>query len=144
MPRQLLEDAVIEGNIYFFEENSSFGIPSHMHVCVKRADRLLFFSTCSSQINTALNLSRRFGWDINTFPVYEANQDTNKFKEALTYVNCNKCFEITVQDFVGLMEKGEVRLLTGCFSEADMKALVNGILLSNQIARDVKELFRNS
>ena len=40
LPRQLQEVAVIEGNIYFFEKNSSFGIPSHMHVCVKRADKL--------------------------------------------------------------------------------------------------------
>ncbi len=43
LPRQLLEEAVIEGNIYFFEKNASFGVPGHMHVCVKRADRLLFF-----------------------------------------------------------------------------------------------------
>ena len=43
LPRQLLEEAVIEGNICFFEKNASFGVPGHMHVCVKRADRLLFF-----------------------------------------------------------------------------------------------------
>jgi len=44
IPRKLQEEAVIEGNIYFFEKNASFGIPGHMHVCIKRADRLLFFS----------------------------------------------------------------------------------------------------
>jgi hypothetical protein len=105
IPRKLQEEAVIEGNIYFFEKNASFGIPGHMHVCIKRADRLLFFSTCSSQINTALQLAKRFGWDINTFPVYKANAETNQFKEPLTYVNyeqgetalifddCNLCNE---------------------------------------------------
>ena len=41
----------------------------------------------------------RFGWDINTFPVYKADENTNKFKEPLTYVNCNKCYEIPVSDF---------------------------------------------
>lgn len=141
LPRQLQEEAVIEGNIYFFEKNSSFGIPSHMHVCIKRADKLLFFSTCSSQINTALELSKRFGWDINTFPVYAANDKTNKFKEPLTYVNCNRCYEISVSDFVDLMNKGQVRLLQGSFTETDLKLISKGVRSSTQIARDIKTLF---
>lgn len=141
IPRELQEEAVIEGNIYFFEKNASFGIPGHMHVCIKRADRLLFFSTCSSQIHTALELSRRFGWDINTFPVYKADDNTNKFKEVLTYVNCNKCFEISVSDFVDLMEKGEVRLLQGNFTEGDLQLIAKGVKASTQIVRDIKKLF---
>lgn len=144
MPRQLQEDAVIEGNIYYFEANVTFGVPAHMHVCVKRADKLLFFSTCSSQINTARELSKRFGWDINTFPVYAANEETNRFNEALTYVNCNRCYEIAVSDFVDLMEKGEVRLLQGNFSEADMAMITKGVLTSTQIAREIKALFQDS
>ena len=120
VPRQLLEEAVIEGNIYYFEKNASFGVPGHMHVCVKRADRILLFSTCSSQIQTARSLSQRFGWDINTFPVYAANPGTNQFKEALTYVNCNRCYDISVSDFVDLMQRGEVRLLKGTFTEDDL------------------------
>lgn len=143
IPRQLQENAVIEGNIYFFEKNASFGVPAHMHVCVKRANKLLFFSTCSSQINTARELSRRFGWDINTFPVYAANGETNMFKEALTYVNCNRCYEISVSDFVDLMEKGEVRLLPGSFSDTDMALITKGVLTSTQITRKVKRLFQN-
>lgn len=141
LPRQLQEEAVIEGNIYFFEKNSSFGIPSHMHVCVKRADKLLFFSTCSSQINTAFQLAKRFGWDINTFPVYKANAETNQFKEPLTYINCNRCYEISVSDFVDLMNKGQVRLLQGSFIKADLKLIAKGVKSSTQIARDIKKLF---
>lgn len=142
IPRELQEEAVIEGNIYFFEKNTPIGIPEHMHVCVKRADKLLFFSACSSQIKTALDLSRRFGWDINTFPVYKADETTNKFKEALTYVNCNKCFEISVSEFVDLMNDGKVRLLQGNFSDKDMQMIVKGVLTSTQIPRSVKALFK--
>lgn len=141
LPRKLQEEAVIEGNIYYFEKNSSFGIPGHMHVCVKRADKLLFFSTCSSKVNTALELSKRFGWDINTFPVYKANENTNQFKESLTYVNCNRCYEISVSDFVDLMDKGQIRLLQGSFSDADLKLIAQGVKSSTQITRDVKKLF---
>ena len=142
MPRQLLEEAVIEGNIYFFENNASFGVPGHMHVCVKRADRLLFFSTCSSQIQTARSLSKRFGWDINTFPVYAANPSTNQFKEALTYVNCNRCYDIPVSAFVDLMEKGEVRLLKGSFTADDLELITKGVLKSTQVPREVQALFK--
>lgn len=141
VPRQLLEEAVIEGNIYFFENNASFGVPGHMHVCVKRADRLLFFSTCSSQIQTARSLSERFGWDINTFPVYPANPTTNQFDEPLTYVNCNRCYEITVPGFVDLLERGEVRLLSGNFTTEDLELIAKGVLKSTQVPREVKALF---
>ena len=141
VPQQLLEEAVLEGNIYFFEKNASFGVPGHMHVCVKRAGRLLLFSTCSSQIQTARSLSQRFGWDINTFPVFAANPATNQFDEALTYVNCNRCYDISVTDFVDLMKRGEVRLLSGSFTMDDMKLICNGVLKSTQIPREVQALF---
>ena len=141
LPRQLQEEAVIEGNIYFFEKNSSFGIPGHMHVCIKRADKLLFFSTCSSQIHTAIDLSKHFGWDINTFPVYKADDKTNQFKESLTYVNCNRCYEISVSDFVDLMDKRQVRLLKVKFSEYDLSLIAQGVKASTQITRAVKKLF---
>jgi len=141
MPQELQEEAVIEGNIYFFEKDASFGVPNHMHVCIKRAGRLLFFAVCSSQINTARELSRRLGWDINTFPVYAANEKTNKFRESLTYVNCNRCYDIPVSDFVDLMKKGEVRLLQGVFTETDLQLITKGVLYSTQVTRDVKKLF---
>lgn len=141
MPRQLLEEAVAEGNIYFFEKNASFGVPVHMHVCVKRADRLLFFSTCSSQIQTARSLSQRFGWDINTFPVYASDPNTNQFKEQLTYVNCNRCYDIGVSEFVDLMERGEVRLLNGNFTADDLDLIAKGVKKSTQVPREVKALF---
>ena len=141
IPRQLREEAVIEGNIYFFEKNVSFGVPKHMHVCVKRNDRLLFFSTCSSQIKTAQRLSQYKGWDINTFPVFPANERTNRFDAPLTYVNCNRCYDIPVSEFVDMMERGEVRLLNGSFTEDDMSLIRSGVLKSSQIPREIKVLF---
>ncbi len=141
LPRTLQEDVIIEGNIYYFENNSTFGVPAHMHGCVKRANRLLFFATCSSQINTALRLSQLYKWDINTFPVFKKD-DTNKFKESLTYVNCNRCYEITVPEFVDLIEKGEIRLMKGSFTESDLQLITKGIMSSTQISREIKELFK--
>ena len=56
-------------------------------------------------------------------------------------MNCNRCYDITVSDFVELMEKGKVMLLKGRFTEADMKLICNGVIKSTQIPREVKSLF---
>lgn len=140
-PRELQEAGVDEGNIYFMEKNSSIGVPEHMHVCIKRNDRILFFSTCSSKVATAKRLASINGWDINTFPIFVADETTNQFKESQTYVNCNEYYEITVTEFVDLQNKGEIRLLPGKFSKSDLKKLAKGITQSTQIPREIKELF---
>lgn len=88
-----------------------------------------------------IELSKRFGWDINTFPVYKADDKTNQFKESLTYVNCNRCYEISVSDFVDLLDKRQVRLLKGKFSEYDLSLIAQGVKASTQITRAVKNLF---
>lgn len=111
-----------------------------MHVCVKRNDRLLFFSTCSSQIQTAQRLSQYKGWDINTFLIFAANEK-NRFDAPLTYVNCNRCYDISVSEFVDMMERSEVRLLNGNFTEDDMSLIRSGVLKSSQIPREIKVLF---
>ena len=73
--------------------------------------------------------------------MYAANPQTNQFKQPLTYVNCNRCYDISVSDFVDLMEKGEVRLMRGSFTEDDLKLIGKGVLKSTQIPREVKALF---
>ena len=49
LPGLLIEDAVEERSIFYFTKRSEIGIPGHMHICVKIKDRVLFFSTCTSQ-----------------------------------------------------------------------------------------------
>ena len=78
----------------------------------------------------------------DTFPIFPKNKATNQFTEDFTYVNCNACHEISVSDFVDLMDKGEVRLLQGNFTEPDMKMIAKGVLASTEIARELKALFK--
>lgn len=49
LPESLLENTIEEQKIYFFTEKALVGIPNHMHVCIKMKDRILLFSTCTSQ-----------------------------------------------------------------------------------------------
>lgn len=142
MPKSLIEQSIIEGNIYFFTNQVQRGVKGHMHVCVKRADKLLFFSVCSSRIDTARNIAASRGWSMDTFPVYPKNEATNKFEKDFTYVNCNDCIDFTVQEFIEMMEKGEVELLDGFFTNADMQLIAKGVLASTQVPRNVKKLFK--
>lgn len=78
LPETLLSQSITEGALYFFYSNCPIGIKEHIHVCIKRNNKLLFFSTCSSQINTALRLAELNGFDTSTYPVFLADNN-NEF-----------------------------------------------------------------
>lgn len=99
-------------------------------------------TVCSSRIDTARNIAASRGWSMDTFPVYPQNEATNKFEKDFTYVNCNDCIDFTVQEFIEMMEKGEVELLDGFFTNADMQLIAKGVLASTQVPRNVKKLFK--
>jgi hypothetical protein len=56
-------------------------------------------------------------------------------------VNCNRCYDIGVSEFVDLMERGEVRLLNGNFTTDDLDLIAKGVKKSTQVPREVKALF---
>lgn len=74
LPLGLIADAAREGNIYFFEDDCPVGVKGHMHVCLKVGERVLLFSTCTSQTNTVLNYVKFLGYDANTFPCFRQDE----------------------------------------------------------------------
>ena len=58
-------------------------------------------------------------------------------------MNCNRCYDIAVSDFVDLMERGEVRLLSGNFTAEDLELITKGVLKSTQVPREVQALFKS-
>lgn len=139
-PEKFLGNLVEEGNLYFFLKDSPIGIPEHIHICIKRNDSFLLFSTCSSQTDPAFRLAQLKGWDMNTFPVFPKNEE-NKFKKEHTYVNCNNVIEISDTEFGKLIRSGKVRLLDGHISELGLQLIGNGVKLSTEVERRIKALF---
>lgn len=140
LPVALMAESVGEGNIYFFTDACPIGVAGHMHVCIKRADEVLIFSVCSSQIDTAFRLAQLKGWDLNTFPVLKAD-DVNKFTKDLTYLNCNNVIRCGLGDFSRMLRDGSVRRLDGDLTEADLEMVAKGVRLSTVVPADVKKLF---
>ena len=98
------------------------------------------FSTCSSQIDTAIRVAMLRGYDINIFPVLLKN-DTNKFRKPQTYINCNNVIEISSSDFGDLIKTGKIRKLDGVIDYSEMQLIAKGVKLSPDVPLRIKKLF---
>lgn len=141
LPLELIADAAQEGNIYFFEDDCPVGVKGHMHVCLKVGERVLLFSTCTSQTNTVLNYVKFLGYDANTFPCFRQDE-VNKFRRELTYVNCNNVTNLSKEEFAALVKDGKIRSLGGELTEVQIGQVVNGVKLSTRVTDEVKALLR--
>lgn len=140
LPSNLVGSTVNEGEKYFFTVDCPIGIQEHIHICIKRNGRILLFSTCSSQTDTAYRLAILRGQDLNTFPVFPKNK-VNKFQKEHTYVNCNNVIEISEADFGKLIKDGKVYKLDGIIDELGLSLIANGVKLSTDVERRIQDLF---
>lgn len=140
LPGSLLGAVVGEGEKYFFTVDCPIGIQEHIHICIKRHNKILLFSTCSSQTDTAFRLAKLRGLDLSTFPVFTRNE-VNKFQRDMTYVNCNNVIEVSEAEFGQLIKDGKVHRLDGKLDELSMALIANGVKLSPDVERRIKDLF---
>lgn len=140
LPGSLLGAVVGEGEKYFFTVDCPIGVQEHIHICIKRHNKILLFSTCSSQTDTAFRLAKLRGLDLNTFPVFTRN-NVNKFQRDMTYVNCNNVIEVSEAQFGQLIKDGKVHRLDGKLDEFSMAFIANGVKLSPDVERRIKDLF---
>lgn len=140
LPESLMGAAVGEGEKYFFTVDCPIGVQEHIHICIKRNNKILLFSTCSSQTDTAFRLAMLKGLDMNTFPVFTRN-DVNKFQKDMTYVNCNNVIEVSESEFGKLIKEGKVHRLSGHIDELGLLLIANGVKLSPEVERHIKDLF---
>ena len=140
LPESLLESTIEEQKIYFFTDKAPVGIPDHMHVCIKVKDKILLFSTCTSQMDTVYKLGVLKGWNLNTFPCLKKNEQNN-FDEELTFVNCNNIIPCDKGDFIKYLKNGFIRPLDGILSNEDMKLISKGVHTSIMVPQEIKNLF---
>lgn len=140
LPGSLLGAVVGEGEKYFFTVDCPIGVQEHIHICIKRHNKILLFSTCSSQTDTAFRLAKLRVLDLNTFPVFTRNE-VNKFQRDMTYVNCNNVIEVSEAEFGQLIKDGKVHRLDGKLDELSMALIANGVKLSPDVERRIKDLF---
>lgn len=140
IPSELMGAVVGEGEKYFFTADCPIGIQEHIHICIKKKNKILLFSTCSSQTDTAFRLAKLKGYDLNTFPVFTKN-DVNKFTKDQTYINCNNVIEISESEFGKLIKDRKAILLDGIIDEIGLQLIANGVKLSPEVEIRIKDLF---
>lgn len=140
IPGEIMGAVVNEGEEYFFTTDCPIGIREHIHICIKRNNKILLFSTCSSQTDTAFRLAQMKGLDMNTFPIFTKNR-SNRFTKDLTYINCNHIIEVSEAEFGKLIKNGLIHRLSGKIDERGMQLIANGVKLSSEVPRRIKELF---
>ena len=140
LPGCLIGTVVGEGEKYFFTVDCPIGIQEHIHICIKRHGRVLLFSTCSSQTDTAFRLAQLRGLDLNTFPVFTKN-NVNKFQRDMTYINCNNVIEVSEAEFGQLINEGKVHRLAGHLDEQSLWLIAKGVKLSKDVPGRIKDLF---
>lgn len=140
LPSSLMGAVVGEGEKYFFTVDCPIGVQEHIHICIKRNNKILLFSTCSSQTDTAFRIAKLKGLDLNTFPILTRNE-VNQFQRGMTYVNCNSVIEISESEFGKLIKDGKVHRLSGYIDELGMSLIAKGVKLSPEVERRIKDLF---
>ena len=65
----------------------------------------------------------------------------NQFQRDMTYVNCNNVIEVSDLEFGKLIKEGKVHRLSGHIDELGMSLIANGVKLSPEVERRIKDLF---
>lgn len=139
LPSSLYGATVTEGRLYFFKSDCPIGVKDHIHVCIKRGERIFLFATGSSQIEKAIRRARILEYDLNTYPVFPATA-TNQLKKPQTYIDCNRPIETTHEEFSELMRKGQVYELPGTFDAVSLEIILNGVRCSRLVEERIKKL----
>ena len=88
------------------------------------------------------NLIQYHGLDSSTI-VWVKKDSINKLKKEESYINCNNIHSCTKEEFTKLYNNKHVYPTDGTLSENHYQQVVNGLLHSNLVEEELKELFQD-
>lgn len=140
LPSSLISSTIEENKIYYFTARSPIGIRDHMHICIRKHDKLLLFSTCTSQMDTVYKLAMLQKQDMSTFPCFEKDS-TNLFESDYTFVNCNNIISCSQEDFIRYLQDKVIIPFDGVMNDEAMQMIANGVKKSKTVVQEIKDLF---
>lgn len=139
IPSSLYSATVAEGKMYFFKSDCPIGVKDHIHVCIKRGEKIFLFATGSSQVEKAIRRARLLGYNLNTYPVFPAT-DINQLRKPQTYIDCNRPIETSHDEFIELLKNGKICEMSGVFDKASLLLISNGVKCSTLVEERIKNL----
>lgn len=140
LPSSLISSTIEENKIYYFTARSPIGIPEHMHICIRKHDKLLLFSTCTSQMDTVYRHALLKKLDMSTFPCFKKDS-TNLFETDYTFVNCNNIISCSQKDFIRYLQDKVIIPFDGVISNEAMQMIADGVKKSKTVVQEIKDLF---
>ena len=140
LPSSLISSTIEENKIYYFTARSPIGIRDHMHICIRKHDKLLLFSTCTSQMDTVYKLAMLQKQDMSTFPCFKKDS-TNLFESDYTFVNCNNIISCSQEDFIRYLQDKVIIPFDGVMNDEVMQMIANGVKKSKTVVQEIKDLF---
>lgn len=139
---RIYESLISENKIYFFEDTDIDGsIQKHPHICVKVKEQVLVLSTVSSQVSTTRARLIEFGVATESEMPVIVPSSLNKL-EKQSYVECDQAFLCDKDVFAEHQSKGLIWDTGGKLAKCDLQAVISGILNSDKVAEEIKNLFK--
>jgi len=137
---------VAEGKIYFFRKGANLGggrgTDGHPHVCVRLVDRVLVMAIMSSQVGTTREQLLRWGRVSEQEVPIISMTPSNRLTKPMSYVECYNAYECGLGDFMEAVRQNLVVDTGGELSDTDMLAVAMGVLRSDQVPEEIKDLLR--
>ena len=140
IPTPTFLDHISEKKIYYFSSNKINSKEPHFFICLKRDDNLLLMSCCTSQEEKLKKHIEKRGLPFETL-VYVAHSTSNVFIKD-TFINCNTCFEYTIDSFRDMYESNSIEY-KGEINDNHYFQILNGIKKSPVVENDIKNKIPN-
>lgn len=139
LPTDMFLKAIEEKKLYYFSSTQLNTDEPHHYVCIKKTDNdILLMTVCTSQYDTVKRFVETKKLPYETLVWITSNDTTNPFTKD-TYVNCNKTFTFTMDEFKTMYEKDSVNY-SGQIADVHYIQIVCGIIASPMIDDETKEL----
>ncbi|HTE27592.1 hypothetical protein [Flavitalea sp.] len=132
----LFSSTVKEKEVFFFATEKIFTEDPHFFICVKKTEsEVLLFTCCTSQGGKREDYLNRKGVSLKTLVYIKPVKGLPFTKD--TFVDCNKCFQYTMEEFKKMCEEGTMQY-KGEISPEYYEQIIVGLLESPEIDQEVK------
>lgn len=137
----LLRNQLREGQIYLFKDRIPFGVPKHMHICLKKGEDILYFVCCTTKLDTIKRFLDSRGISYTT--LVGLNPDGENALDKVSYINYNNVKSCPLGDFITQYRKDQIESI-GEVGEEILNLILAGIQDSPIVEKEVKQILQEA
>jgi hypothetical protein len=140
LPSSLINSLIKEKSIFYFVSDKINTTEPHNFILLKNSDnKIIVFSCCTTKHQTITRYIQRNNYPIETMASIDYNN--YDFLKSPTFINCNSKTIYPYEVFKGMYDSGKIKY-RGDISTDEYNLIVAGMLLSDDIEGEIKDLFK--